>query len=108
MIVGGDVNCLLNQTASTGHFNNSKALDGLVLGFKLQDMWCADPLRTVFTHFSPMEASRIDRMYTTKEMSDKKTGVETVAAAFTDHLSMVMQLSVDVPFVRRENEHCQS
>ena len=55
-----------------------------------------------------MEASRIDRMYTTKEMSDKKTGVETVAAAFTDHLSMVMQLSVDVPFVRRENEHCQS
>jgi len=48
-----------------------------------------------------MGASRIDRIYTTKEMSDKKIGLETVAAPFTDHLSAVMRLSVDVPIVRR-------
>jgi len=47
-----------------------------------------------------MGASRIDRIYTTKELSDKKIGVETVAAAFTEHLSVVMRLSVDVPIVR--------
>jgi len=65
-------------------------------------MWRADTLRTVFTHYSPMGASRIDRIYTTKELSDKKIGVETVTAAFIDHLSTVenlsavMRLSVDV------------
>jgi len=97
MIVGGDFNCVLTQT----DFNYSKALDGLGRGFELQDMWRADPLRTVFTHYSPMGASSIDRIYTTKEMSDKKIGVETVATAFADHLSVVMRLSVDVPIVRR-------
>jgi len=48
-----------------------------------------------------MGASRIDRIYTTKEQSDKKIGVETVAATFTDQQSVVMRLSVDVPNVRR-------
>ena len=48
-----------------------------------------------------MGASRIDRVHTKKELSDKKINVETLAAAFTDHLSVVMRLSVDVPVVRR-------
>jgi len=43
-----------------------------------------------------MGASRINWIYTTKKIC-----VETVAAAFTDHLSVVMRLSVDVPIVRR-------
>ena len=34
-------------------------------------------------------------------MSNKNICVETVAVAFTDHLSVVMRLSVDVPIVRR-------
>jgi len=98
MIVG-DFNCVLNQTGRTGHFNNSKALDGLVRGFDLHDMWRENLLRTVFTHYTPMGASRIDRIYTTRNTSDKKIGVETVAAVFTDHLAVVLRLSVDVPIV---------
>jgi len=62
IIFGGDFNCVLNQTDSTGHFNYSEALDGLVRGFELHDMWRADPLRIVFTLYSPMGASRIDRI----------------------------------------------
>ena len=78
MIVGGgDFNCVLNQAANTGHFNYSKALDRLFRGFDLHNMWRADHLRTVFTHYCPMGPSRIDRIYTTKERSDKKIGVET-------------------------------
>jgi hypothetical protein len=56
MIVGGEFNCVLNKSDSTGHFNYSKALDSLVRGFDLHDMRRADPLRTHFTHYSPMEA----------------------------------------------------
>jgi len=40
-------------------------------------MWRADPSRAVFAHFSPMGSSRIDRIYATKEPSDKKIGAET-------------------------------
>ena len=43
MIVGGDFNCVLNQTDS----NYSKTIDKLVRGFELQDMWLADPLRAI-------------------------------------------------------------
>ena len=72
--------------------SHSKALEGLVHGFELQDMWRADTARTVFTHYSLMVASRIDRIYTTKNLIDKLIGVDTVAAAFTDHLSVLMRL----------------
>jgi hypothetical protein len=100
-MVVGDFNCVFNQTDRTGQFNNSKALDGLVRGFDLHDMWRANPLRTVFAHYSPMGASRTDRIYTTRNTSEKKIGVETVAAVFTDHLAVVLRLSVDVPILRR-------
>ena len=86
---------------STGHLKYSKALDGLGRGFELQDMWRADSSKTVFTHYSLTGASRIDRIYSTKEMSYKKISVETVAAAYINHLSVVLWVSVDVLIVRR-------
>jgi len=63
-------------------------------------MWRADLLRTLFTLYSEMGASKIDKIYTTKELSDKNLGVDTVAAAFTDHLSVVMRPTADVPIVK--------
>jgi endonuclease/exonuclease/phosphatase family metal-dependent hydrolase len=97
MIIGGDFNSVPYQTDRTGYFNYSKVLDGIVRRFEPQHMCLADPLRSIFTHYSPIGASRIDRIYTTKELSDKKIGVETVASAFTDHKSVVMRLYVDAP-----------
>jgi endonuclease/exonuclease/phosphatase family metal-dependent hydrolase len=101
MIVGGDFNCVLYQKDSTGRFNYSRALDGLVHVFELRDMWQADPPENGYTHYSPMGATRIDRIYTTKELSTKKVGIETVAAGFTDHLAVILRLSVEVPIIRR-------
>ena len=89
MIVEGDFNCILHQIGSTSHFNYSRALDGLVQGFELLDMWPEND----YIHYSPMGATRIDRVYTTKELSTKKVGAETVAAAFTDHLAVILRLS---------------
>ena len=48
-----------------------------------------------------MGASKIGRISTTKELSGKKVGVQTVGAAFTAHLSVAMRLSLDAPIVRR-------
>ena len=48
-----------------------------------------------------MGAKRIDPIYTTKELSTKKVGVETVAEGFTDHLAVILQQSVKIPIIRR-------
>jgi hypothetical protein len=64
-------------------------------------MWQADPSQQIFTHYSPTGASRKDRIYTTKKLSANTIGVETVEAAFTDHLAVILRLFVDVPMVRR-------
>jgi hypothetical protein len=40
-------------------------------------------------------------IYTTKEMSTKKTVGETMAAAFTDHLALILRISIKAPIVRR-------
>ena len=55
-------------------------------------------LHTLFPYGS--EKNRPD-IYTTKELSTKTLGVETVAAAFTDHLAVILRLSVEVPIIRR-------
>jgi len=65
-------------------------------------MWRENLLRTVFTHYSPMGASRIDRIYRTKDLSDKKICVENVAASFTENLSVVISLTE--PIVRLGKE----
>jgi hypothetical protein len=63
-------------------------------------MWQVYPPRKIFTHDFSTGASRIDRIYITKELTANKVGVETVAAAFTDHLAVILRLSVDVPMMR--------
>jgi len=49
-------------------------------------MWEASPELGIYTHYSRQGASRLDRIYATRNLSDRKKGVETVVAAFTDHL----------------------
>ena len=59
-----------------------------------------DPPEECFTHYSPMGATKLDQIYTTKELSTNKIDVETVAAAFTDHLAVIVRISLDFPIIR--------
>jgi len=101
IILAGDFNCLISNTGCTGQKNYSRALASVVRGFNLTGVWEANPLRHIYTHYTPTGASRIDRIYATKNLKPRKQGVETVAAAFTDHLAVVLRLSTDVPIVQR-------
>ena len=69
---------------------------------KLFDVWEATQPRNVYTHYTPTGASRIDRIYVTENLIIRKQGVATVAAAFTDHLAVILRLSIEVPLARRE------
>jgi len=48
-----------------------------------------------------MGATRLDQIYITNELSAKKIDVETGAEAFTDHLAVIVRISVDFPIKRR-------
>jgi hypothetical protein len=49
----------------------------------------------------PAGASRLDRIYVTRNIRDRKKGIETVVAAFTDHLAVVLSIVLDVDIIRR-------
>ena len=63
-------------------------------------MWEANPERGIYIHYSRQGASRLDRIYATRNLSDRKKGVETVVAAFTDHLAVVLSIAHDVDIRR--------
>jgi hypothetical protein len=70
-----------------------------VNGLELKDAWDTTKGHKDFTHYAPLSATRLDRIYITKLLHMRKCGVETVATAFTDHFAVVIRLATDVPFV---------
>jgi hypothetical protein len=62
MIIGGDFNCVLAKTDCTGHLNYSRALDEIVRGFDLVDIWATAPERGIYTHYTRQGATRLDRI----------------------------------------------
>jgi hypothetical protein len=84
-----------------GRGNYSKALERVVRGLGLRDAWEAGPQKTVFTHYTTKGASRIDRIYTTENLRSSQQGAEAVVTAFTDHLAIIVRMSIDIPCVVR-------
>ena len=100
-ILGGDFNCILEKTDSTGIHNYGQALAELIQGFKLQDSWQGNPSRKAYIHYSASGATRIDRIYLSQEMFTRKLSMEAAVAAFTEHLAVCLRLNIDVPILRR-------
>jgi exonuclease III len=96
MILGGDFNCVLNPNDCKSEANRSAALERVVNGFGMHDAWRTDPNRVVYTHYTLHCAARLDRIYMTTNLTDRKLGVETVVAPFTDHMAVVLRLRMDV------------
>ena len=49
-------------------------------GLALTDTWQGNPTRKVYTHYSVSGGTRIDRIYATRELLERKLGVEVTAA----------------------------
>ena len=94
MLIGGDFNCTLSPIDTTGTHSTSNALTNIITGLNLVDMWTQDPNRPVYTHYTPQGASRLDRFYISKDEVGKKSGIETVPTAFTDHHAVVLRLAM--------------
>ena len=62
ILLGGDFNCILDQTDTTGGYNYSRALQELAQGLAMVDTWRPNTDRRVYTHISGTGASRLDRI----------------------------------------------
>jgi len=96
VLLGGNFNCVLHPTDTTGPFTTSRALSEVVRGLALSDAWNQDPQRPIYTHYSPNSATRIDRFNITQDLLLRKTSIEILPAAFTDHTAVVLRLSVPI------------
>ena len=101
ILLGGDYNCILDPTEATGGYNYIRALRKLIQGFSMVDTWQPNTDRRVNMHISASGASRLDRIYVTKELNSRKRGLEVVATAFTDHLAVCLRLSAEFPMLRK-------
>ena len=61
--------------------------------------------KKIFTHYALTGASRIARIYISNNLKSKTKGIETVVAAFTDHLEIVLRLSIDTPLSSQGREY---
>ena len=57
--------------------------------------------RSGYTHYSLSGAARLDRIHISSVPLRKKQWMETLSAAFTDHLAVCLRLSVVEPVMRR-------
>jgi exonuclease III len=100
-IIGGDFNCVLSPEYITGPFQTSRALSEIVTRLALVDTWTQDPLRPTYTYHHPTGATRIDRLYVSTDMLQRKSGIEIIPAPFTDHHAVVLRVTLSVPTMRR-------
>jgi endonuclease/exonuclease/phosphatase family metal-dependent hydrolase len=106
MILAGDFNCVITKDC-TGQRNCSRALARLIRRLDFIDVWEATPTRTAYAHYTATGTSRIYRIYVTHYLRRRQQGVETVAAAFTDHFAVILRLTVDVPCSLRAKGYWQ-
>jgi hypothetical protein len=95
VILAGDFNCIIEKSETTGGTNYSTALNGLITGLGLKDGWDPKTMKGGYTHMTAQSASRIDRIYTTPQLTARKTGIETIPAAFSDHNAVIIRIATD-------------
>jgi len=96
-ILAGDFNAIIDKNDSRSQKNISRALKTFISGCALSDAWEITQNRHGYTYYANNTASRLDRIYVTQRLYSRKTGVERVAAAFTDYKAVVLRLTIDVP-----------
>jgi hypothetical protein len=57
--------------------------------------------RPAYTHYSNTGASRIDRIYVSRNIESRITGIDFLPAAFTDHNAVVVHLALGEMGARR-------
>jgi len=101
IIIWGDFNCVLDPADTSDNFHTSRALTEMIRGLHLTDTWKQYPTRPSYTHYSNTGVSRIDRIYVSRNIASRITGINFLPSAFTDHNSVVVRLALGEMDARR-------
>jgi len=71
----------------------SKALANVANSPDLVDLYETNLTKPQYTHYTRHGASRIDRIYITKTLNNRKTGTNTLIAPFSDHMAVIVHLT---------------
>ena len=92
IILGGDFNCVLNNELDRSHAvtyrdQSRNSLKHLLTELKLEDAWrLHNPDEQVFTHHSHLgSASRIDQIYTSRNLRNSVLNTEITPCTHSDH-----------------------
>jgi len=97
MLLAGDINCILETNDSTGYKHFSRALARIVNELDQHDVWDVTSTNKGYTHYASKTASKPYRIYVTKHLRIRKTGVEIISTAFTDNFAVELRLAIDAP-----------
>jgi hypothetical protein len=105
ILLGGDFNCVrrkgLHWARLVQPLSKHRSLSTLIYDYSLRDAWQARPGNTAYTHYAVHGDTRLDHFYLTEGLLRRKTGVETIAAAYAHHFAVVLRLSMGAPLLLR-------
>jgi len=101
LLIGGDFNCVLHPTDTTGHFQPSRALMETVRRLVLQDAWKQNPSQPTYMHYSTNGAARLDHIYISSDLQCSKMGIEIIPAAFMDHYTVTLCITMNGTHLKR-------
>ena len=99
LIKGGDFICVTDPADTSGNFHTRRALTEMICGLHLADASTQDPTRLDYTHYSTTGA----RIYITRNIKSRMTGIDILPAAFTDHNAVVLRLALGEMGARRSH-----
>ena len=103
IVIAGDFNCAISPSDYTGTPNISNALAATIKGLALHDAYKIAGQQPQYTHYTNHGASRIDRIYISANILNRKKSTETLVAPFTDHMAVVLHLTYDHQSPIRKN-----
>ena len=93
LIMAGDFNWFLSNNDCTEH-RSSRASERLIQGLRLLDVRDLSVKMQDYPQSTPTWAARLGRVYMTEEKQRNKQVVESISAAFTYHLAVILRVKL--------------
>lgn len=92
ILLGGDFNCIINDSDSTNpsYSSKSKELKKLVSVLQLRDVWLHKCQLPAYTYFHANTATRLDRFYLSSENTELLGSIWVHSTPFTDHRAVIV------------------
>lgn len=94
LIIAGDFNCVTNPNDATGSSNVSSCLKQTIQHLNVDDTWTILNNHIDYTYITSNTASRIDRIYISKNLKQNLRTTNVHSVAVSDHRAYVIRIAI--------------